>query len=385
MGYSNKSLELEYYIRENIIPVDYDVSNLKKFFQIRASLYRLLGLIPSFLKGKDILEIAPGLGHNSIYTSSLLPKTYDLVEPNPKACREIIKIFNNFSIKHTKPNLSQQSLNDFKNHKLYDIVITEGWPGGFLDYDKKMLIKISSFVKRGGVLLISFLPPIGAMPTYLRRLIGHRLISENDKIKQKTSILKKAFSSHLNKLSSMNRSQDHWIQDSILNPYVCVGHNTPLLCNQILDNKFEFYNSVPKFGNDWRWYKSLHGNQRKFNENFLSEYNSISHCLIDYRMNGVKRPKEKNIELEKLCFDFAIITKNNENLGQNAYIDQVQPLLLKIINNVKNDLAQYTLNGLDEANTLLQKKIVEINDITNMSYFSSLFGREKCFLSLTNE
>ena len=385
MDYSNKSIELEYYIREGISPVSYDISDLKKHFQIRASLYRLLGLIPNFFEGKDILEIAPGSGHNSIYTASLLPKTYDLVEPNPIGCKDIIKIFKNLSIKHTKPNLLQQSLDDFKSHKLYDIAITEGWPGGFLDYDKSMLNKISSFVKTGGVMLISFFPPIGGMSTYLRRLIGHRLISEKNQMKQKTSILKKAFSPHLDKLSSMSRSQDHWIQDSILNPYICVAHNTPLLCTQILDTKFEIYNSVPKFGNDWRWYKSLHGNQRKFNENFLSEYDSISHCMIDYRMNGIKRSKEKNIELEKFCFDFATVTKNNENLGHDAYMDQVQPLLSKIINNVKNDLAQYTLNGLDEANTLLKKKIVESNDITKMSYFSSLFGREQCYLSLSNE
>ena len=66
-------------------------------------------------------------------------------------------------------------------------------------------------------------------------------------------------------------------------------------------------------------------------------------------------------------------------------MDQVQPLLSKIIDNVENDLSQYTLNVFDEANTLLKKKIVGINDINNMLYFSSLFGREQCYLSLTNE
>ena len=48
-------------------------------------------------------------------------------------------------------------------------------------------------------------------------------------------------------------------------------------------------------------------------------------------------------------------------------------------------ITKYTLNGLDEGNTLLKKKIVGINDINNMLYFSSLFGREQCYLSLTNE
>ena len=80
MTFSHESVELEYYIREGISPVHYDLSDLNKHFQIRASLYRLLGVIPSIFKGKDILEVAPGSGHNSIYTATLLPRTYDLVE-----------------------------------------------------------------------------------------------------------------------------------------------------------------------------------------------------------------------------------------------------------------------------------------------------------------
>ena len=385
MIYSHRSLELEYYIREGISPVHQDISDLNKHFQIRASLYRLLGLIPSFCKGKDIIEVAPGSGHNSIYTATLLPRTYDLVEPNPIGCKDISKIFDNLSIQHTKPNLYQQSLDDFKSDKLYDIVITEGWPGGFLDYDKSMLVKLSSFVKPGGIMLITFFSPIGGMATYLRRLIGHRLISKKDQMKQRTAILKKTFSSHLDKLTSMSRSHEHWIQDSILNPYICVAHNTPRLCTEILDDKFEIYSSVPKLGADWRWYKSLHGNQRKFNENFLAEYDTISHCMIDYRMDSVKRSKEKNKELEKLCFDFAAIVKNNENLGHDAHLKKVEPFLSKIISNIKPDLPQTTKKALHEVSTLLKKKVVEIDDVAKMTEFSCFFGREQCYLSITKK
>ena len=57
MVYSHKSVELEYYVREGISPVHQDISDLKKHFQTRESLYRLLGLIPSFFKGKDIIDM----------------------------------------------------------------------------------------------------------------------------------------------------------------------------------------------------------------------------------------------------------------------------------------------------------------------------------------
>jgi 2-polyprenyl-3-methyl-5-hydroxy-6-metoxy-1,4-benzoquinol methylase len=385
MIYSHKSIELEYYIREGISPVHQNISDLNKHFQIRASLYRLLGLIPSLFKGKDIIEVAPGSGHNSIYTASLLPRTYDLVEPNPLGRKDISKIFRNLSVEHTKPNIFPECIEDFKSNKLYDIVICEGWLGGFLDYEKSMLIKLSSFVKPGGVMLITFFPPIGGMATFLRRLLGHRLISRKDKMKQRTNILKKAFSSHLNKLTSMSRSHEHWIQDSILNPHICVGLNTPRLCTKILGNKFSIYQSVPQFATDWRWYKSLHGKERKLTKKFLVEYDSISHCMIDFRMDGIKRSIDKNKELEKICFDFATITKNNENLGLGAYKKNVEPLLLKIIRNIESDLPQASKKSLYEANTLLKKKVLEIDDVAKMSEFSCFFGREQCYLSITKE
>ena len=385
MIYSHKSIELEYYIREGISPVHQDISDLNKHFQIRASLYRLLGLIPSFCKGKDIIEVAPGSGHNSIYTATLLPRTYDLVEPNPLGRKDISKIFSSLSIEHTKPNIFPQCIEDFKIDKLYDIVICEGWLGGILDYEKSMLVKLSSFVKSGGIMLITFYSPIGGMATFLRRLLSYRLISHKDLMNKKTSILRKAFASHLNTLSSMNRSHEHWIQDSILNPHIYVGLLTPRLCNDILSDEFMIYQSVPRFATDWRWYKSLHGKQRKFNESFLTEYDTISHCMFDFRMDGVKRPTKKNKELEKICSDFAMIAKDNETLGHGVYMKNIEPLLSKIISNIEADLAHTTKKALHEVSTLLKKKVVEIDDVANMSEFSGFFGREHCYLSVTKE
>ena len=381
MKKNNQSIELEYYLKESISPVHYNLKNRKKHFEIRSSLYQLLGLPPNLIYGKDILEVAPGSGHNSIYTATLLPKYYQLVEPNPIGCRDIIEIFKKLSIRHTKPKLKKTTLGNFKTKKLYDIVITEGWPGGYLDFDKKMLKKLSSFVKPGGVMLISFFPPIGGMATYLRRLIGNRIILNKDNFQNKTNLLDKAFSSHLKNLKSMSRSNKHWIQDSLLNPYICVAHNTPELCLKILNNKFEIYNSVPKFTNDWRWYKSLHGKSKKFNENFISEYHKINHSLIDYRMSGTRRSSKKNNELEKLCFSFAAKTKKNEKFGVKKYKKNIEPFLKKIIKNIKKDLPKNVYLSLIEANNLLKKKQIDVNDISKMKYFSSLFGREQCYLS----
>ena len=87
-----------------------------------------------------MLDVALGSGHNSIYIASLLPQTYDLVEPNPLGGEDLLKIFDNLSIEHAKSTLFPQYLEDVKNEKLYDVVICKGLFGGFLEYEKRLLV-----------------------------------------------------------------------------------------------------------------------------------------------------------------------------------------------------------------------------------------------------
>ena len=73
---------------------------------------------------------------------------------------------------------------------------------------------------------------------------------------------------------------------------MCCSQHTRI-CLKILNHKLQIYNSVPKFADDWRWYKSLHGKSKNFNENFILEYNKVSHSLIDYRINSSRRSIKK--------------------------------------------------------------------------------------------
>src|SRR5438045_7944899 len=67
---------LDFYRRHGISPVRQDIRNLDVHFARRAALYRHLGLLPTFLLGRTILEIGPGSGFNSVYTASLGPSRY---------------------------------------------------------------------------------------------------------------------------------------------------------------------------------------------------------------------------------------------------------------------------------------------------------------------
>lgn len=74
---------VDFYSENLISPVSQDIIDLGRHFQRRDSLFRSLGVFPLFVKGISVLEFGPGSGHNAIYTESLKPSRYDLVDANP--------------------------------------------------------------------------------------------------------------------------------------------------------------------------------------------------------------------------------------------------------------------------------------------------------------
>src|SRR6058998_3079939 len=53
---------VDFYRQHGISPVRQDISNLEVHFTRRAGLYRQLGLLPGFLRGRSAIEIGPGSG-----------------------------------------------------------------------------------------------------------------------------------------------------------------------------------------------------------------------------------------------------------------------------------------------------------------------------------
>ena len=77
-----------FYSQNKISPVHQDISDLEKHYSRRDYLYRNMGIVPFSLAGKSVLEFAPGSAHNALYTSSLNPQRYLLVDINPTGLEE---------------------------------------------------------------------------------------------------------------------------------------------------------------------------------------------------------------------------------------------------------------------------------------------------------
>jgi ubiquinone/menaquinone biosynthesis C-methylase UbiE len=74
---------LAFYKAHGISPVRQDISDWERHRQRRSALYRQLGILPSYLRGRSVLEVGPGSGHNALHTAGLEPSRFVLVEGNP--------------------------------------------------------------------------------------------------------------------------------------------------------------------------------------------------------------------------------------------------------------------------------------------------------------
>jgi hypothetical protein len=300
---------LAYYREHNISPVLYEGTR-EEHFERRASLYRSLRLPPLAFRGAKVLEVASGTGQNAEYLASLNPALLELIEPYPARWTAQIPV-------------NVLTIEQYKAPHPFDILICENWIGV---RELPLLSKLASMVAASGVLVLTCVHPLGIYPNVLRRKLAARLVTDDMNFQEQTAILVRAFETHLATIKDMTRSAKDWVQDMLLNPAVeHIGVTFPTLISK-LGAQFAILGTSPEFITDWRWFKSLHGNARRFNDHALSAYQF----------------HEKEF---------------------SNYLD--------------SDSAP----GIAEAEKLLCAQTISADEVRNMGPFKSLFGRETIYAS----
>lgn len=371
---------LAFYKELGVSPVHQDIANFSQHLDRRRSLYRSLGVLPSLIRNAHVLEVAPGSGHNSLFIATCAPSVYTMVEPNPVGVREIKDLYATLDCAHTKPDLVASKLEDFAPPSTFDIVICEGWLGSD-PHEHEMLAKLGSMVTLGGVICVSLVSPIGLLPNILRRLLASQL-SLNSNSDIRIPKLKEAFSQHLDTLPDMSRPHEDWIIDNMINPAwygVCL---TPSMAVEALKDDFAHLGFSPRMITDWRWYKSLYGDNRKFNEVFLESFYSMAHNLLDHRTLFPSRDPAQNRAIESTCFDLLEKTMACEfNQGDIEIVYSALDTLLDLI----TPISQSTAKAIAETQTLLRQNEIKTADIASMTHLKPLFGREMMYASFTRE
>jgi SAM-dependent methyltransferase len=384
----NETSLVDFYRRHGISPVRQDISNLEVHFARRAALYRQLGLLPSFLQGRSVLEIGPGSGFNSVYTASLRPARYVLVEANPTGVADIETLFEHFPDLRAGIEIVSQQVEAYGTAERFDFVICEGMLAlAGVPRPEELLRRVSGFAAPRGVLVITCIDAISDFAETLRRLFAQLLIRRGEpdwSLDTQAARLVPIFGPHLSTLTGMSRRQDDWVIDNLLNP-ASIG---PCLsipdAIATLDESFELFGSSPHYHTDWRWYKSLTAETTSYNERGIVQYWENVHNLIDYRSLSAPREAAANKRLYAECDGIRAIVRDYEATHADAVVASIRPRLRELRDLVGAFSAE-TANAVQDAESLLSSVPPSGEAIASSRGFAPWFGRGQQYLSFSRK
>jgi len=299
---------LQFYGEHSISPVSQDISDFEAHRQRRLGLYRALGIAPALFRDADVLEVAPGSGHNSIVTASLGLASYRLVEPNKVGYDSLIKMMSSVS-NHCVIEIFNDRFEDLILEKSYDIVLCEGLLPGLTDNENFFNRLVEALIP-GGVLVVTCVDSCSYFFESLRRYVGLILLSEsgNLKFEEKVRVLGEAFGTHLSSLRGVTRPLEDWVSDNLLNP-AAFGQSAENMFSieNFLDfcgDRMFFYHASPNLFSDPRWYKATPASPCEFNETPRKEYELNLHRLINI-MDPESASGLRNGEIRRLCREFS--------------------------------------------------------------------------------
>lgn len=379
---------LDYYKEHGISPVRYAMDDLSQHLQLRDSLYRSIGLPQVAFRGSDILEIAPGSGQNSLYLAVSQPRSLTLVEPNPAGLRDIQKLYDTLSEPHTAPILHPARLQEFNPGKLYDVVLCENWLGA-LPEELGLLRKLAGLVSPGGALVLTIVPLAGFFPNVMRKLLALRVLPRDLGFEERTAALVEIFGPHLATIPNMTRSHRDWVHDCMVNPHYL---NVGLPFETVIDTigaEMSVLGTYPRITIDWRWFKSLKGGERRFNDLLIEAVAANIPSLLDYRRTFPASEPGSNAALDRhfgnvhklaLAWQVAFEAERTNDLEQLT--GQIASELHEIseqLAEIDGDLAA-AARELEELWLMKQPTPEAVRD---MPLFGALFGRETFYAAFT--
>lgn len=368
---------LDFYSKNNISPVHQDISNLDIHFQRRNALYRHLGIAPNLVADRSVIEFGPGVGHNAIHTLALRPRRYVLVDGNPSSLAEVGENMARCTQGAQVHEIVASDILSFQSAEKFDLVLCEGVIPFQLD-PAAFCRHVGSFCEPGGVFVLTCIDGISFLGEATRRLIADVLVPFSIPVSERLECLRPLFAPHLQSLAGMSRKVDDWLYDNILVPYS--GRLFSIRdAIEALDGTFDLYGSSPHFLADWRWYKQIHGEGRRYNELGIDTYLKNALNLIDYRFDLPPQTTEVGLAALERAEALFMIMRDLENNGDQSRLPEVVDLLRGLAAMVR-PLSEPTARALEQtADFILAPEGKD--PVTSLNDLAPFFGRGQQYLS----
>jgi 2-polyprenyl-3-methyl-5-hydroxy-6-metoxy-1,4-benzoquinol methylase len=380
MSSPTPATHLGFYTAHGISPVRQDISDLQRHFQRREALYRHLGIVPLAVRGSNVLEVGPGGGYNSLYTASLGPARFLLVEGNPTGVAEINQLFSNHPEWGRSLEIVLSRIEDWQAEPVFDFVFCEGVLSG-VPNPEQVLDKLATATALGGVLAITCVDHLSHFPETIRRALAQLAVAEEDSLEAKVRTILPMFEPHLRTLPGMSRRHDDWVIDNLIHP----GSIIPLInfpeAIELLAGRFDYYAASPHFITDWRWYKSIVGEGWEFNSSAIDQFWSLAHNMLDYRRVLPPRDPVANKRLYDLCTTARAQLESFERKREDAFLERFRDLVRQIADDAAH-FSEGAAGALREAATLLDLQRPDRDAVAAAGKFGGLFGRGQQYISL---
>jgi SAM-dependent methyltransferase len=366
---------VDFYQRNQISPVHQDISNINQHFERRTALWRHIGIPPSLLSGRSVVEFGPGSGFNALFTAANAPHRYLLVDGNAFGLQETEALLSAGYPDSTCFEFVHSLVEKFETEERFDLVICEGVIPFQLD-PSHFTRMVARFVKPGGLLIITCIDSVSFFSEAIRRLFRDILIAPDAPVDQQLDTLRPIFEPHLVTLRGRSRPVDDWLLDNIIQPMLGTTFSIPDAVRALADD-FDVYGSSPHFFTDWRWYKDIHGRDRQYNEVAVANYETQLLNLMDYRFVFPPQAPEVGRRLGSLCdgvFAAMKTFEGGDTAQMSAAIDGISEVALSL-----QTIAQPTAASLLEAVTFL-KNGGNPGGLSGDG-FISMFGRGQSYLS----
>jgi hypothetical protein len=368
---------LNFYKNHKISPVRQNLKEKSKLFERRDSLYSHLGINKSVIKNSEILEVGPAEGHNSAYLSSCNPKLLHLVEPNPNAYKNIKKTFKKLGASTKKLKVFPVKLENFKKNKKYDLVICEAWLGNSYQ-ERKLMKKLSNFVKKGGQLVTTLSCPLGWVYNVVRRFTAFNIIKDEINFNLKTKKILHLYKPHLKTLKNMSCPYIDWVQDSMLNPGFLNTHPDPSTFFKDIGNRFNFSFSYPAFYSNWNWYKSLIGKKKDRKKFFQDSYIKNICNFLDYNNVYIEKKLKITKKLNKTASDLINnlieYEESPSTKNYNFFLKSLSRIIFLL------NVCKIKTTALTEVQKILKHK--KFKKIKKLKNFKKKFGKELLYISV---
>lgn len=368
---------LDYYRTHEISPVNQDLSDLGRHLERRESLYLSLGVVPAFVTGRSVIEFGPGSGHNSIYTSTLRPRRYILVDGNPSGLRGTRDVLDRFAPEPEACVLVESLIEAYASDERFDLVLCEGTIPTQMD-PSAFCRRVAGFTAEGGILIVTTQGSATSLGELLRRVVAAQLVSRTASVSDQLAVLTPYFAPHTATMLGMSRSVEDWVLDNIIQPFVGNLYSPAQAIDDLRTDGFQVYNASPKFFTVWRWYKRLVGADRDIGPTVQSEYFANLLNLMDYRLEGgAKHSADVGEHISVLADTFykTLTRVEIENASYGPVFEQLREIADAI-----RPVSSTTAASIDEALAVCDAAR-DGSELPHTPAFTSFFGHGQQYLS----